>query len=88
MRIIWESQYKRDYKRMMSRGKDMSLLNGVVKKLAQGKSLLQKHRDHQLRGGLSKYRECHIESDWLLMYKKSIKSLILVRMGSHSDLFQ
>jgi mRNA interferase YafQ len=81
------SRFKRDAKRIQRRGKDLETLYGIVERLQQGKRLEVKHKDHPLSGSLSGFRECHIEPDWLLLYCIEGKELILVRTGSHSDLF-
>lgn len=74
---------------MQKRGVDMSLLKDVLKKLAAGELLPEKNMDHMLFGDYKGHRECHINSDWLLIYriveKQSVVSLIST--GSHSDLF-
>ncbi len=72
---------------MLRRRKNLSLLEAVVRKLADEESLPPKNRDHALTGDWQGYRECHIAPDWLLIYKIAGKELILVRTGSHSDLF-
>ena len=66
----------------------MTLLETVVELLLDGQTLLEKYRDHQLTGNWKGYRECHIEPDWLLVYKIYESKLILslVRTGTHSDL--
>lgn len=83
------TQFRKDLKRMQKRGVDMSLLNDVLKKLAAGEPLPEKNMDHMLFGDYKGHRECHINSDWLLIYriveKQSVVSLIST--GSHSDLF-
>jgi mRNA interferase YafQ len=83
------SQFKKDYKKMVKRGMKMAELNGVIDKLAEGKELPQKNRDHALTGDYSGFRECHIAPDWLLIYlvTDGILVLTLTRTGSHSDLF-
>lgn len=80
---------KRSVKLMKKRGKDLSKLQTVVELLAAGKDLPPKYKDHNLTGNYCKYRECHIEPDWLLIYKieSDILILTLVSTGSHSDLF-
>lgn len=74
---------------MERRGYDISLLRQVVKQLAAGKPLPPKNRDHPLEGEYVGKRECHIAPDWLLIYsvKESSLILILMRTGTHSDLF-
>ena len=87
--IIRTSQFKKDYKLSKKRGKDLNLLLTVIKMLANGETLPEKYKDHQLAGGYVGYRECHIQPDWLLIYKQTEKELILTlsRTGMHSDLF-
>jgi mRNA interferase YafQ len=80
-------QFKRDTKRMQKRGKDFSRFRAVIESLAQGETLDPKLRDHPLLGGFAGSRECHIEPDWLLIYERTDSELILVRTGTHSDLF-
>ncbi len=85
--IIHTSQFKRDYKKKSrERGLD-SLLAGIVTKLAGGESLETKFQDHPLKGGYAGCRECHIKPDLLLIYVQTPDELRLVRMGSHSELF-
>lgn len=67
----------------------MDLIADIIKKLAAGEKLKPNHRDHQLTGKLTQYRECHITPDWLLMYEIDGVDLYLylTRTGTHSDLF-
>ncbi|MDY6272252.1 MAG: type II toxin-antitoxin system YafQ family toxin [Selenomonadaceae bacterium] len=83
------SQFRREYKLAMKRGFDIGLLDDVIKKLSMGEPLPEKNRDHALSGKLAAYRECHILSDWLLIYqiRENVLILTLSRTGSHSDLF-
>ena len=81
-------QFSRDIKRMKKQGKDLSKLKNIVKKLAHGKILLLKNKDHALVGSWKPSRDCHIEPDWLLIYTTDDDSLRLERTGSHSDLFK
>ena len=83
------SKFQRDLKRAKKRGYDISLLTGIIKKLAVGEPLPEKNRDHDLSGDYVGCRECHITPDWLLIYKIKDNELILVltRTGTHSDLF-
>ena len=80
---------KRDLKLIKKRGKDISKLETVLDILLSGENLPQKYKDHQLKGEMSEFRECHIEPDWLLIYKKEDMELILyaTATGSHADLF-
>ncbi len=83
------SRFKRDLKIIQRRGYDLGLLTAVIQTLATGEPLTAKHRDHALSGVCSKYRECHVTPDWLLIYKleNDVLVLILTRTGTHSDLF-
>ena len=81
-------QFRRDVKRMLRRGKDPERLFDVVRLLLEGRTLETRHRDHALSGEYSDCRECHIEPDWLLIYMIDDVELVLVRTGSHADLFE
>jgi mRNA interferase YafQ len=74
---------------MLQRGKDIGKLNKVVSMLANGETLPPKYRDHALSGDLAGLRDCHIESDWLLLYyiEHDVLVLTLTDTGTHSDLF-
>lgn len=80
--------FKQGQKLMKKRGKDIRLMDEIIDKLANDESLPVKNQDHALTGNWKGYRECHIEPDWLLVYRKEEDKLILVlvRTGSHSDL--
>jgi mRNA interferase YafQ len=80
-------QFKRDVKRMDKRGKDFSEFRGVIERLAAGQALEPRHRDHPLLGSYAGSRECHVEPDWLLIYERTDDELILIRTGTHADLF-
>ncbi len=89
--IKYTGDFKKDYKKIVKQGKDISKLKYVVNELANGNELDLKYKNHMLNN--SKYYkncgECHIEPDWLLVYKYSNDCLILllVATGSHSELF-
>jgi mRNA interferase YafQ len=87
--IVWTSQFKKDYKLAMKRGQSIDLLDNIIRLLAKGESLPETNRDHALSGNWIGYRECHIQSDWLLVYRveNDILVLTLARTGTHSDLF-
>lgn len=83
------TQFKKDYKRAMKRGLKIELLEKVVELLAMGEVLPEKNRDHELSGNWGGHRECHIQPDWLLVYRieDDVLVLTLARTGTHSDLF-
>ncbi len=82
------SQFKRDFKRLQKQGKDLDKLKWLLGELLGGRELAAQFRDHVLVGQYKGVRECHIEPDWLLIYELTEKELILVRTGSHSELFK
>ncbi len=82
-----DTQFKRDVKRTQKRGKDMGKLKDIIRVLINAEKLPTKNKDHQLKGLLKDCRECHIEPDWLLIYRISGSELCLIRTGTHSDLF-
>ena len=88
-RIQPTSRFKKDLKRIVKRGYELPLLNSVISKLADGIPLPEANRDHALSGNWNGFRECHIQSDWLLIYKITEEMLILslTATGTHSDLF-
>ncbi len=82
------AQFKRDVKKIKKAGKDAAKLREIIEKIVEGESLDEKHRDHALTGNYRQTRECHIEPDWLLICKQTKENLILIRTGSHSELFK
>jgi mRNA interferase YafQ len=82
------SQFRRDVRQMLRRGKDMARLKEALAALACGEALALKYRDHVLVGQYKGTKECRLEPDWLLIYELTDGEVILVRTGSHSDLFE
>ena len=87
--IIWSSQFKKDYKLAMKRGLPIEELDNVIRLLAEDDPLPEKYKDHDLSGNWKGFRECHIQPNWLLIYRVFNNNLILslARTGSHSDFF-
>lgn len=87
--IVWTTRFKKDYKPAMKRGLNMELLDNIIRALSQGEVLPEKNKDHELTGAWVGHRECHIQPDWLLIYRMEDDVLVLTlsRTGSHSDLF-
>lgn len=87
--VFYGIKFKKDYKLVKKRGYDIKKFTELIDILRSGDAIPQKYKDHALSGSYAGYRECHIEPDWLLIYKKEndILVLILFRTGSHSDLF-
>ncbi len=86
---VTTNKFDRDLRRASRRNKNLSKIKKIMLKLAAGKPLLPSNRDHSLTGNFAERRECHIEPDWLLIYKidEDNKEIIFERTGSHSDLF-
>lgn len=87
--VLLTSKFKKDFKLLKKQGKNTDKILAVINKLARGKILDAKYKDHPLLGGYLGARECHIEPDLLLIYEKQENILILniLRAGSHSNLF-
>ncbi|MCB6994181.1 type II toxin-antitoxin system YafQ family toxin [bacterium 210820-DFI.6.37] len=84
------TQFKKDYKLAIKRGLKINRLEDVIAALAMGEALPEKNKDHALTGDWAGHRECHIQPDWLLVYRveDDILVLTLARTGTHSDLFR
>ena len=87
MILAQTKQFKKDVKRMQKRGKDLAKIKAVIDLLLAEEPLPPKNRDHQLGGNWAGRRDCHIEPDWILIYKPTEDELLLERTGTHSDLF-
>ncbi len=87
--LAYTSQFKKDVKRKLRQGADLEKLDAVITALRKKEKLPERLRDHELAGNKKGHRECHVEPDWLLMYRVDEKKLILtaVRTRSHADLF-
>lgn len=87
--IVPSNQFKKDLKLAKKRGFEIEKLRDVIDTLAMQQKLQEKYRDHRLTGEYREFRECHIEPDWLLVYRinENELELFLFRTGTHSDLF-
>lgn len=88
LEIFYTTKFKKDFKRMKKRNKDLQKLKIVIQNLVNQEVLPLKYCDHSLVGNYVDHRECHIEPDWILIYKIVEQQLRLERTGSHSDLFR
>ena len=88
--IKFTSKMKKDIKLMERQGRNMGKLADTLDLLASCQVMPEKYQDHQLKGNLKDFRECHIEPDWLLIYQIFDDELVLsaVRTGSHSKLLK
>ena len=87
MRLQTTRRFERDLARAKRRGKNLEKLWAVVERLLEGQSLDPRHCPHRLSGDWASSWECHLEPDWLLVWNRREDALVLVRTGSHSDLF-
>ncbi len=85
---VYTTRFEKDLKRMIKRGCDLSKIKSVIVLLTNEKPLDAKMKDHLLRGNFKDRRECHLEPDWLLIYRLDENRIIFERTGTHSDLFR
>ena len=85
--LISGTQFRRDVKLAQRRRKDMSKLRELILLLAEGNPLPPYYKDPPRAGVWKHHRDCHLEPDWLLIYKIDIDDVYLVRTGTHADLF-
>jgi mRNA interferase YafQ len=81
-------QFERDLGKAKRRGKNLVKLWTAVETLLRGDPLAPRHKPHKLSGDWKPFWECHIEPDWLLIWHETDEALILVRTGTHADLFK
>lgn len=88
--IQFTTQFKKDLKLAKKQNKDLDKLFSVIEVLARGETLPPQYRDHDLSGNYKGTRECHVETDWLLIYEiqDNVLVLMLYRLGTHSELFK
>ncbi|MDE2836564.1 MAG: type II toxin-antitoxin system YafQ family toxin [Chloroflexota bacterium] len=88
MRLATTNGFKRDVRLVQRRGKDLAKLWTIVEQLLSGQPLEARNRPRRLSGEMDGFWECHIEPDWLLVWEQGLESLLLVRTGTHADLFE
>lgn len=84
----YTTQFERDLRLMQRRGKGVEKLKAILLKLINEEPLAERQQDHPLTGNYKGRRECHIEPDWLLIYKLANDEIIFERTGTHADLFE
>jgi len=84
----YTTQFERDLRLMQRRGKDSGKLKTILTALINEEPLPERQRDHPLLGNYKGRRECHVEPDWLLIYKLINNEIIFERTGTHGDLFE
>jgi len=88
LKLVTVRQFEKDVALAVKRGKNMDKLKAVITNLVNQEPLSPTYKDHLLAGNYTNHRELHLEPDWLLIYKIDEIELILIRTGSHSDLFK
>ncbi len=86
--LLTTSAFEQDLRRVKKRGKDLDKLEAIVELLAAKAQLPARCRPHRLRVPWQGFWDCHVEPDWLLLYRTTEKELVLVRTGSHSEMFE
>ena len=84
----YTTQFERDLRLLQRRGKDIEKLKQVLTALINEEPLAERYRDHPQKGNYKNRRECHLEPDWLPIYKLNDDDIIFERTGAHSDLFE
>jgi len=84
---VYTKRFAKDLKLMIKRGRDPESIKDIIRNLIEGQTLDQKYRDHLLTGNFKDRRECHINPDWLLIYRIVGNRIIFERTGTHADLF-
>jgi mRNA interferase YafQ len=89
LRFKTTRQFEGDYRLMVKRGKDIEKLNTLMRQLVNQQPLESRYHDHALTDNLKGHRDCHIEPDWLLLYRidRDTQEVVFIRTGSHADLF-
>lgn len=89
-KVIFSNTFVKDLERVIKQGKNIAELDKVVQLLQTGEKLPDRYKDHQLKGNMKQFRELHIQPDWLLIYIRNKKELILTlsRTGSHAELLK
>ncbi|MEA3284446.1 MAG: type II toxin-antitoxin system YafQ family toxin [Synergistota bacterium] len=82
------SQFKRDVKLQVKRGKDTDKLKKALQILVSGKELPEQYNDHPMLGNWGSHRSLHIEPDWILIYRVDQQTISLIRTGTHSDILK
>ncbi len=87
LKPVYLRKFEKEVEKSKKRGKDIAKLKDIMTHLIKEHALPSHNRNHKLKGDYIGYWECHIEPDWLLVYKKTDTEIIFARIGTHSDLF-
>jgi len=87
LEAVYSKLFIKEVEKSIKRGKNIEKIKTIIKVLLDGKQLPAKNRNHKLKGEFKDCWECHIEPDWLLIYKKTETAIVFIRTGTHADLF-
>ena len=87
-KLIARPGFLKNWKKLKKKRYDKSELDEIVDILVNDKYIPARYYDHALSGNYKGYRECHIRSNWLLLYKTTETEVFLVATGTHDDLFK
>ena len=85
---VYTNRFERELKLMLRRGKEVEKFKAVARLLLASEPLPPRYQDHPLKGGFIGWRDCHLEPDWILIYRADASQVIFGRTGTHSDLFR
>jgi len=86
--VVYRNKFKKNIDLLIKRGKDPEKIKLVIIALVNEQPLDPKQKDHPLTGNYKGFRDCHIEPDWVMIYRIKEDKLYLERTGTHSDLFK
>jgi mRNA interferase YafQ len=86
--LLTTTAFEKDLRRVEKQGKDLDKLEEIVVRLQAQQPFPPRCRSHALRGAWAGHRDCHVQPDWVLLYRVTETALILVRTGSHAKLFE
>lgn len=87
LEIVWTSRFKRDFEKAKRSGRDMAKLKAIMAAIVERRPLDAAREDHPLKGDWKGYRDCHVEGDWVLVYKVEGGTASFARTGTHSEVF-
>lgn len=88
LRPVYSKRFGRDVRKIVRRGKDTEKLKKIIGMLIRGEKLDEQYKNHPLKGKYKDCHDCHIEPDWILIYRTEGDAIQFVRKGSHADLFK
>lgn len=88
LKLISHHKFEKDLAKSIKRNKNIEKLETIATLLREERKLPANNRNHKLKGEYEGQWECHIEPNWLLIYKKTDSAIILMRLGTHADLFE